>query len=636
MPPVKKRASRKNLVKTNKSAKTRAAALPVWDLSDLVPAPAARHIAAGLAAAGKKAAAFQAKYENKTARLSAAAFGKAFADYESICEGLGRLGSYVSLDRQTRLDDPAAGQLYQSVSETINDISARLVFFRLEINRAAEATVKTWLKHKDVARYRPVLTQIRAFRPYQLPDEVEKILHDRDVTGASAWMRMFDETSARLRFPFRGKELTETEIFHHLLSHDAAARREAHASIGRVMKDNAGTFGLILNTLAKEKEVDERQRGFKSIMASRNLDNQVEDEVVEALTKAVRQSHKRLSHRYYRLKAKWLGKAQLDIWDRNAPLPFAAKRKITWPQAQKVVLDAYGMFHPQMARTGARFFENSWIDAQPRAGKDSGAFSASTVPAAHPYILMNFKGGLDDVMTLAHELGHGVHQVLAADQGYFMADTPLTLAETASVFGEMLVFQSLLAAETDPVARRALLARKVEDMLNTVVRQVAFHDFECEFHTRRKKGELTPQQTGEIWMRIMRQSLGPAFRFDDHYRYFWAYISHFYHSPFYVYAYAFGDCLVNALYMAYRDSEKKGDKSFADKYIALLAAGGTKHHRDLLRPFGLNAADPAFWRRGLALIESFIDQLESGENAVTLDGKRARRDSVTSRRRATS
>ncbi|MFN7113756.1 MAG: M3 family oligoendopeptidase [Alphaproteobacteria bacterium] len=633
MPPVKKRTSRKNPVKTNKSAKASAAVLPVWNLSDLVPAPAARHIAARLAAAAKKAAAFQLKYENKTAKLSAAAFARAFADYESICEDLGRLGSYVSLDRQTKLDDAAAGQLYQSASETINDISAHLVFFRLEINRLPDATVKAWLKHKDVARYRPVLMQIRAFRPYQLADDVEKILHDRDVTGAAAWMRMFDETSARLRFSFRGKELTETEIFHHLLSHDAAARREAHMSIGRVMQENAGTFGLILNTLAKEKEVDERQRGFKSITASRNLDNQVEDEVVEALTKAVRQSHKRLSHRYYRLKAKWLGKAQLDIWDRNAPLPFAAKRNISWPQAQKIVLDAYGAFHPQMARVGARFFENGWIDARPRAGKDSGAFSASTVPAVHPYILMNFKGGLDDVMTLAHELGHGVHQVLAADQGYFMADTPLTLAETASVFGEMLVFQSLLASETDPVARRALLARKVEDMLNTVVRQIAFHDFEYAFHTQRKKGELTPQQTGDIWMRIMRESLGPAFRFDENYRYFWAYISHFYHAPFYVYAYAFGDCLVNALYMAYRDSEKRGESGFADKYIALLAAGGTKHHRDLLRPFGLDAADPAFWRRGLALIESFIDQLESGENAVTLGSKRVRRDKITSKAR---
>lgn len=619
--PAKTRAAKtKNPVKTRKSAQPRqSATLPVWSLDDLVPPPAQKHIAKGLAAAARDAAAFRVKYENKLGRLGAEGFAAAFALYEKISETLGRYGSYVSLDRQTKLDDAAAGQMYQSVSETLNDISADMVFFRLELNRVPDAVFTKWLKHPEVARYKPVLSQMRAYRPYQLSDEVEKILHDRDVTGAGAWMRMFDETSAKLRFPFRGKTLTETEIFHHLLSDDAAARRDAHASIGRVLKENAGTYGFILNTLAKEKEVDERQRGFKSVMASRNLDNQVEDDVVMALVDSVRASHKRLSHRYYKLKAGWMGKKQLDIWDRNAPLPFAAKRRLGWDAGCKIVLAAYGAFHPQLAAVAQKFFDGGWIDARPRAGKDSGAFSASTIPSAHPYILMNYKNGLEDVMTLAHEMGHGVHQVLAAQQGYFMADTPLTLAETASVFGEMLVFQSLLASETDPAARRALLARKVEDMLNTVVRQIAFHDFEWQFHQARKKGELTPDEIGDIWMDVMRKSLGPAFKYDENYRYFWAYISHFYHSPFYVYAYAFGDCLVNALYMAYVDSDKKGQgRAFADKYIALLEAGGTLHHRALLKPFGLDAGDPAFWRRGLSLIESFIDQLESGGKADNL------------------
>ncbi len=619
MATAKKSSRPKN---TDKTSKSHHMPLPVWDLSDLVASPAAPKIKSGLAVAKRDAAAFAKAYEGKVAKLAAPAFGRAFAEYERINEGLGRIGSYVSLDRTTRLEDAAAGQLAQSASEQISDISALMIFFHLEINRVPDKTMATWLKHKDVVRYRPVLDQMRVFRPYQLPDNVEKILHDRDITGAAAWMRLYDETSARLRFPYRGKTLTETEIFHLLLSDDAAVRRDAHAAIGLVLKDNAPAFGLILNTLAKEKEIDERQRGYKSPMASRNLDNQVEDDVVLALTKAVRSSHKRLSHRYYTLKAKWLGKGKLDIWDRNAPLPFAARRKMDWQQAQQAVLSAYGAFHPQMAAVGQKFFDGGWIDAQPRAGKDSGAFSASTVPSAHPYILMNFKGGLDDVMTLAHELGHGVHQVLAAKQGYFMSDTPLTLAETASVFGEMLVFQSLLSQEKDPAARRALLARKVEDMLNTVVRQIAFHDFEWQFHTRRKQGELTPDQISAIWMDVMRQSLGPAFKYDDNYKYFWSYISHFYHSPFYVYAYAFGDCLVNALYMAYKDSEKKGDAAgFAAKYIDLLAAGGTLHHSKLLKPFGLDAGDPAFWRKGLALIESFIDQLELDENAVSLDAK---------------
>jgi len=607
----------KKPVKTRRSAGQ--GALPVWSLDDLVPPPAQKNITATLAKAQRDAAAFRKKYENKVARLSAAGFGAAFAAYENISETLGRIGSYVSLDRQTKLDDARAGQLYQSTSETLNDISAHLVFFRLEINRVPDSVFDAWLKHPAVARYRPVLAQMRVFRPYQLSDEVEKILHDRDVTGAGAWMRMFDEATAKLRFPFRGRTLTETEVFHQLLSDDAAVRRDAHASIGKVLKEHAGTFGFILNTLAKEKEVDERQRGFKSVMASRNLDNQVEDAVVTALVSSVRAGHKNLSHRYYKLKAGWMGKKHLDIWDRNAPLPFAAKRKLGWDKACDTVLQAYGHFHPELARVAQQFFDGGWIDAQPRAGKDSGAFSASTVPSAHPYILMNYKGGLEDVMTLAHEMGHGVHQVLAGKQGYFMADTPLTLAETASVFGEMLVFQSLLASEADPVARRALLARKVEDMLNTVVRQVAFHDFEWQFHQARKKGELTPDEIGDIWMDVMRRSLGPAFRFDENYRYFWAYISHFYHAPFYVYAYAFGDCLVNALYMAYVDSEKKGQgRAFADKYIDLLAAGGTLHHRALLKPFGLDAGNPAFWRRGLSLIESFIDQLESDGKADNL------------------
>lgn len=621
--------------KAGKTSPLRKAAPSVWDLGDLIAAPAAPKIKAGLAKAQRMAAGFAKAYEGKVAKLSAAAFGRAFAEYEAIHEALGRIGSYISLNRATQLDDAAAGQAYQSASEAINDISALLVFFGLEINRVPDKTLQAWLKHKDVARYRPVLLHMRVFRPYQLADNVEKILHDRDVTGAGAWMRLFDESMARLRFDYRGKTLTETDVFHLLQSPDASVRRDAHLSIGKVLKENAGHFGLILNTLAKEKEVDERQRGYQSPMSSRNLDNQVEDAVVEALVKAVRGSHQRLSHRYYRLKARWMGKDKLDIWDRNAPLPFAANRRLSWAQAQEAVLNAYGAFHPQMAAVGKQFFDGGWIDALPRAGKDGGAFSASTVPDVHPYILMNFKGGLEDVMTLAHELGHGVHQVLAAKQGYFMSDTPLTLAETASVFGEMLVFQSLLAQEADPVARRALLARKVEDMLNTVVRQIAFHDFEWQFHTRRKDGELTPEQIGDIWMNVMRQSLGPAFRFDENYKYFWSYISHFYHAPFYVYAYAFGDCLVNALYMAYRDSEKKGDHRFADKYIDLLAAGGTQHHSSLLAPFGLDASHPSFWRKGLSLIESFIDQLELDENAGTLGAqpRRGKRGSPGKRRK---
>jgi len=615
---------------SKKAKKPRSAklSLPHWDLSHLVPAPAERHIAATIKQGAQAAQDFRKKYENKLAKLSASGFGAAIVRYENLCESLSRVGSYVSLDRQTRLDDPVAGQRYQSVSEQINDIFSDLIFFRLEINRLPETVLRKFQADKTVARYRPLLEQIRSFRPYQLPDDVEKILHDRDVTGSSAWVRMFDETVARLRFPVGKKMLTETEVFHLMISRDEKKRKAGYDAVADVFGDHIGTFGFIYNTIVKDKEVDDRQRKFTSPMAARNLDNQVEDEVVAALVSAVRKSYPKLSHRYYKLKAKWMGKKQLNLWDRNAPLPFASERKFSWPAAQDAVLAAYGDFHPEMKAIGARFFNEGWIDAAPRAGKDSGAFSASTVPSVHPYILMNFKGGVDDVATLAHELGHGVHQVLAGKQGYFMADTPLTLAETASVFGEMLTFQSLLKAEKNPVAKKAMLAGKVEDMLNTVVRQVAFHDFEWQVHQARKSGELSPEQIGAIWMKVMKESLGPAFKMGDEYRNFWAYIPHFYHSPFYVYAYAFGDCLVNALYAVYQDS----DKAFAEKYLALLAAGGTARHDRLLKPFGLSARDPSFWQKGLGLIESFIDQLESAENAARL--KPARRKKPATKKRA--
>lgn len=609
--PVKKASGRKSLP-------------PRWDLSHLVAAPVDKRVATALAAGEKTAKAFRKKYEGKLAKLSAKSFGKAFAEYEALCEKLARVGSYLSLDRQTKLDDPAAGKAFQSYSEKANDIFSHVLFFRLEINRLPDKTIRAWMKDESVLRYKPVLEQIRIFRDYQLSDEVEKILHDRDVTGSDAWVRMFDETTARLRFPIGKKLLTETEAFHLLLSRDEKKRKAAHQSIGKVFGDNIGAFSFIYNTLVKEKEIDDRQRGYTSAMASRNLDNQVEDAVVDALVSAVKKSYPKLSHRYYKLKAKWMGKKKLNPWDRNAPLPFAAEKKFTWQGAKDAVLSAYGEFHPEMKKIGQRFFDENWIDAAPRAGKDSGAFSASTVPSVHPYILMNFKGGVDDVATLAHELGHGVHQVLAGKQGYFMADTPLTLAETASVFGEMLTFQSLLKAEKNPKAKKAMLAGKVEDMLNTVVRQIAFHDFEYQVHEARKAGELTPEDLAKIWMKVMKESLGPAFTFDEAYKNFWAYIPHFYHTPFYVYAYAFGDCLVNALYAVYQDSEKRGDHGFADKYMALLAAGGTARHDVLLKPFGLSAKDASFWQKGLGVIESFIDQLEKAENIASLSKSRSR------------
>jgi len=391
-----------------------------------------------------------------------------------------------------------------------------------------------------------------------------------------------------------------------LSDRDGAVRKEAALSIGEVFGCNVRLFGLITNTLAKDKEVEDRWRGFPRPISSRNLSNFVEDEVVDALIAAVRASYPDLSHRYYRLKARWFGVEELPFWDRNAPLPEEEERTISWPEAQDTVLSAYRAFSPEMAAAGGRFFAGRWIDAPVRPGKASGAFAHPTVPSAHPYLLLNYQGRVRDVMTLAHELGHGVHQLLANPQGYLMADTPLTLAETASVFGEMLTFRGLLAGETDPARRKTMLAGKVEDMLNTVVRQIAFVTFEQKVHDERREAELTPDRLAEIWLEVQRESLGPALRLDGVYCNYWSYIPHFVHTPFYVYAYAFGDCLVNSLYAVYEDAHQ----GFAKRYLALLRAGGTLRHRELLAPFGLDASDPSFWAKGLSVVSGFIDELE--------------------------
>jgi oligoendopeptidase F len=370
-------------------------------------------------------------------------------------------------------------------------------------------------------------------------------------------------------------------------------------------------FTLITNVLAKDKAISDDWRGFKDVAAARHLSNRVEPEVVEALVSAVRESYPRLSHRYYALKARWLGKDRLEHWDRNAPLPDKIDRVVPWEEARETVLSAYRGFAPQMASIAGRFFDESWIDAPTRPGKAPGAFAHPTVPSVHPYVLLNYQGKTRDVMTLAHELGHGVHQVLAADQGVLMAPTPLTLAETASVFGEMLTFRSMLDKAESPRERKIMLAGKTEDMINTVARQIAFYTFERKVHLERREGELTAERLGEIWLEVQAESLGPAIHLGPGYETFWIYIPHFIHSPFYVYAYAFGDCLVNSLFAVYQRAES----GFQDKYFAMLKAGGTKRHNELLAPFGLDAGNPGFWQMGLSVIDGFITELETLEEA---------------------
>jgi len=581
--------------------------LPEWDLSDLYPARDDPSLEADLTAAASSASLFKQSFAGRMDGLNGDQLAAAIQEYERIDELLSKLMSYAQLVYSGNVTDPAIGRFYQGVTERANAIYSDMLFFTLELNRLEDAHVETLLNESAaLAAYRPWIRDQRVMRPHQLADDLERLLHEKSVAGRSAWVRLYDQTLAGLRFPMNGEMLTSTQVLDRMSSRDPAERKDAAHSLGTVLSENGSLFAYITNTLAKDKDIEDRWRGFDRPVSARNLRNYVEDDVVDALSSAVRQAFPDLSHRYYRLKAKWFDTDQLDYWDRMAPLPDEDNRLVPWDQAQSTVLNAYGRFSPELASIGEKFFEGGWIDAPARPGKASGAFAHPTVPSAHPYLLLNYQGKVRDVMTLAHELGHGVHQVLAGGQGHLMADTPLTLAETASVFGEMLTFQSMLAGTEDPKRRRAMLASKIEDMLNTVVRQIAFYEFERRVHDARKNGELSVDDLGDIWMEVSRESLGDAFRFDDHFRTFWMYIPHFIHAPFYVYAYAFGDCLVNSLYSLYEEAED----GFAAKYLEMLRAGGTLRHRELLAPFGLDASDPAFWAKGLGVVSRFIDRLE--------------------------
>jgi oligoendopeptidase F len=609
--PAAKSATKKPVKPVAKAPKL--GALPEWNLADLYPAIDAPEVKRDLERADADSIAFEESYKGKLAGLAAEGrLIEAIKDYEALDDLIGRLISYAGLVYAGNTTDPVRAKFYGDMQERITKASLHLIFFTLELNRVDDATIEQAMADPALGHYRPWIEDIRKEKPYQLDDKLEELFHEKSVTGAGAWNRLFDETLGSLRFKVDGKEMAIEQTLSLMQDANGAKRRAASEALARTFKANLRTFALITNTLAKDKEISDRWRGFKDIADARHLSNRVEPEVVDALVSAVRDAYPRLSHRYYKIKAKWFGKKALPHWDRNAPLPKVEQRPIGWSEAKDTVLDAYGEFSPRMAEVAERFFSRNWIDAPTRPGKQSGAFSHPTVPSAHPYVLLNYQGKPRDVMTLAHELGHGVHQVLAGPNGALMAPTPLTLAETASVFGEMLTFKALLAGTKDVKARRAMLASKVEDMINTVVRQIAFYTFERKVHTERRDGELTADKLNEIWMSVQAESLGPAIEFKPGYETFWAYIPHFIHSPFYVYAYAFGDCMVNSLYAVY----EKAHEGFAERYLAMLSAGGTKHHSELLKPFGLDARDPKFWQGGLSVIERMIGELEA------LDGKK--------------
>lgn len=588
--------------------------LPTWDLTDLYPSMDGPEVAADLARAEALATAFETRGKGTLDALvtsgDAAALLALVKDYEAIQELMGRIGSYAGLVYTTDTTDPKHAKFYGDVQDAITRASTHMIFFELELNRIEDAKIDALMaKDAGLAHYRPWLEDIRKEKPHQLSDEIERLFHEKYVTGAAAWTRLFDETVAALRFDVGGEQLTLEPTLARLQNTDEAVRRQAAEALAVTFKANLRTFTLIHNTLAKDKEISDTWHRFADPAHARHLANRVEPEVVDALVAAARAAFPRLAHRYYALKAKWMGKERLDHWDRNAPLATTPSREIPWTEARDTVLSAYGRFSPKLAELGKRFFDNPWIDAPTRPGKAPGAFAHPTVPSVHPYLLVNYLGKVRDVMTLAHELGHGVHQVLAAPNGALMAPTPLTLAETASVFGEMLTFRALLADAKSKEEKKAMLASKVEDMINTVVRQIAFYGFERKIHEARRQGELTADDLCRFWMEVQSESLGPSIHLSEGYETYWVYISHFVHSPFYVYAYAFGDCLVNSLYGAYQ----KQPDGFAEKYFALLEAGGTKHHKELLAPFGLDATDPNFWSIGLSVVEGLIDELEAME-----------------------
>jgi oligoendopeptidase F len=615
-PPFMK-ASPLHQTSTTGAAQVDLGMLPEWNLSHLYPAMDSDAFKRDLAWSEGECKAFAEAYRGKLEAMVQSEKGpealtEVIKRYEALEDVLGRIMSYAGLVYSGDTTDPIRAKFYGDTQERLTTASTELLFFGLELNRIDDAVLDKAVSQAPLSHYKPWIEDLRKDKPFQLDDKIEQLFHEKSVTGRSAWNRLFDETIASLRFTVRGEELPIEPTLNKLQDTDETVRKDASDALAKTFQANLRTFTLITNTLAKDKEISDRWRGFEDVADSRHLANRVEREVVEALVSAVREAYPRLSHRYYKLKAKWFGKDQLDHWDRNAPLPKVEQRTIPWNEARDTVLSAYSAFSPKMADIAQRFFDENWIDAPTRPGKAPGAFAHPTVPSAHPYVLLNYQGKPRDVMTLAHELGHGVHQVLAAPNGALMAPTPLTLAETASVFGEMLTFRRLLDQTTNPVQRKAMLAAKVEDMINTVVRQIAFYSFERKVHLERRNGELTADKLCELWMSVQDESLGPSIRLGAGYESFWTYIPHFIHSPFYVYAYAFGDCLVNSLYGKYETA----NEGFVDRYFALLSAGGSKPYGELLAPFGLDARDPAFWQIGLSMIERLIGELEAMEKTA--------------------
>ncbi len=605
----------KTQLKTTKSTGTKMSNLPAWDLNDLYKGIDDKQIAKDLSIYQKSALDFAKKYKGKIAKLSAKQFFEMAEECEKRSVLGNKLGVFAYLNMVTQMKNAQAMTFYQNISEKLNDYSKPVIFLSLELNKLPEKKINEWLKDKKAAYFAPWLKRVRLFKKYELPEEIEEVLHEKSVTSGAGWERLYEETSARLKYIVDGKEYNDAEVAKLTLDKDAKTRAKAGREIARVCTENAPLFTLNYNMVIKDKAIEDFKRGFKTPVASQNLANRVDDKAVEALANTVRENYANIAHRFYKLKAKWLKVKKLEYWDRNAPLPFEVDKKYSWDEAVEIVLKAYKEFSPQLYDLAKDFFDkkSSWIDVPPRDGKRSGAFAMPLPDEYHPYLFLNFTGKQNDVLTLAHELGHGCHMRLSSKQGDLNDATPLTLAEVASVFAEMLTFQSLLKAARNDKERLCLIAGKVNDMINTAVRQIAFHFFETKVHEERRKGEVSQARLSEIWKEEMAASLGEYVNIDEVTENNWTQVGHFFWRPFYVYAYSFADCLVNSLYQVYQEGKTK---NFAEMYLDMLSKTGVERYDLLLKPFGLNAKDAKFWNKGLSLISAYIDELEKLDKKI--------------------
>jgi oligoendopeptidase F len=583
-----------------------------WNLTDLYASVDDPRISRDLDGALKRAQAFEAAYRGRIHVEGGPApdlLLAAVTELESLSEQMDRPAVYASLVHAAKTDEPRHGALLVRTREAATAINKHLIFFDLEWVQVPDAAAQALLAKPQLARYRHYLEHKRVWRPHYLSEPEEKILDEKAVTGRAAFVRLFDETLASLQFPFehagRIEMLSMQQINSKLYDPARSVRQAAASGWTKGLKDNARLLSFIFNNLVLDHHSDCSLRKYPSPMAPRNLANEINDAVVEALMTATERHHSTVQ-RYYQLKARLLRVEPLYDYDRYAPI-FADQPKVDWSLARKIVHESYDAFSRQAGAIVGDFFDKAWIDVALRPGKRSGAFSSSAVPSVHPYILMNYTDKLRDVMTLAHELGHGLHQYLSRPVGYLQCSTPLTMAETASVFGEMLTFQRLLQLYPDPRTRLSLLCSKIEDAFATAFRQVVLTRFEQTLHrARREQGELTVEKINDLWMAANRPMHGNAVTLTDDYGWWWMYIGHFIHVPFYCYAYAFGELLVLALVQKYHEE----GPAFVPKYMELLASGGSDQPQALLAKLGIDVTDPGFWELGLRLLANMVTEAE--------------------------